>query len=595
MSLDGVFLHCITSELQVLVGAKVDKVYQPSTEELIISLRTRGAGGKKLLLSARANSPRLSLTDASFENPAVPPMLCMLLRKRLGGATLTAVSQQGCDRIAYIDFLATNEMGDKENLRLVIEIMAQYSNVIFLDSDGKIIDALKRVDYTKSSVRLVLPGVAYELPPAQDKVNLFEDNNTKTAALTMALSRINEKLENGKDLYSALMASILGISPIVARELAFRIEQSTSSGQGDVKSVLETFVNEHKDGSPEYYLLKDESGKPFEFSFIRPTQYGDLGENLLVFDTASELLDEYYAKRDSMERMAHKTSDLRKLLSNIKERTSRKIDNQKVELEACADREKLRIYAELINANLYKLKQGPDVFELENYYDDNKLVCVPVSPALTPAQNSQKYFKDYKKTYTAEKKLTEQIEFGAEELLYIDSVIDELSRAESEKDISAIKEELKAGGYIRNKGKEKLHKNGKKVKEKPTQSLPPIAYMTTDGYKVLVGRNNIQNDKLSLKTAAKLDMWLHTKDFPGSHVIIESKDGEVSDDAIVEAAIIAAVNSTAREAAKVPVNYTQAKNLKKPTGAKPGKVIYHVYNTVYVSPDPEFAERQRVK
>lgn len=594
MSLDGLFLHCIRTELEnSIVGAKVDKVYQPSSEELVFSLHTRKQGGKKLLLSARANSPRINLTGASYENPASPPMLCMLLRKRLGGATVTAIRQNGCDRILFLDFLAVNEMGEKENLSLAVEIMAQYSNVVLVSEDGMIIDALKRVDFTKSSKRLVLPGVKYELPPAQEKVNILEE--TADLATERIMSFPN------KTVSSATLSSVMGVSPIVSRELSYiAFGEDVYVRDADLKTfslVLDKFKREYAHGSSRYCLLKDEDGKPFDFSFMPITQYGGMA-TVEYFDNASELLDEYYSKRDSIERMTHKTADLRKLLQSTKERIIRKIDNQRIELKACENRETLRVSAELINANLYQLKKGESFYDIPNYYDDNKIMRVSVDPALSPAQNSQKYFKEYKKTYTAEKKLTEQIEAGVEELNYLDTVLDELLRAENERDVGAVKEELLSSGYIRNRSmqkSQKIKRNGQRVKQKTVSSLPPKEYETTDGFRVLVGRNNLQNDKLSMKSSEKLDMWLHTKDYPGSHVIIVNKNGEVSDRAIEEAAVIAAVNSTARDAHKVPVDYTLVKNLKKPTGARPGKVIFHENWTVYVTPDEAFAESLRVK
>lgn len=594
MSLDGLFLHCIRAELEnSIIGAKVDKVYQPSSEELVFSLRTRKQGGKKLLLSARANSPRINLTGASYENPASPPMLCMLLRKRLGGATVTAIRQNGCDRILFLDFLAVNEMGEKENLSLAVEIMAQYSNVVLVSEDGMIIDALKRVDFTKSSKRLVLPGVKYELPPAQDKVNILEETTDLATERIMSFPN--------KTVSSATLSSVMGVSPIVSRELSYiAFGEDVYVRDADLKTfslVLDKFKREYAHGSSRYCLLKDEDGKPFDFSFMPITQYGGMA-TVEYFDNASELLDEYYSKRDSIERMTHKTADLRKLLQSTKERIIRKIDNQRIELKACENRETLRVSAELINANLYQLKKGESFYDIPNYYDDNKIMRVSVDPALSPAQNSQKYFKEYKKTYTAEKKLTEQIEAGVEELNYLDTVLDELLRAENERDVGAVKEELLSSGYIRNRSmqkSQKIKRNGQRVKQKTVSSLPPKEYETTDGFRVLVGRNNLQNDKLSMKSSEKLDMWLHTKDYPGSHVIIVNKNGEISDRAIEEAAVIAAVNSTARDAHKVPVDYTLVKNLKKPTGARPGKVIFHENWTVYVTPDEAFAESLRVK
>lgn len=593
MSFDGIFLHCMKTELKAtLIGAKVDKVFEPTREDLILSIRTREFGTKKLLCCARANSPRVSLTTASYENPAQPPMLCMLLRKRLCGATLTDIRQEGCDRILYIDFLATNEMGEKETLTLVCEIMAQYSNVILVgyeDGIPVVIDALKRVDYSKSSKRLVLPGVKYELPPQQDKLNIFDDSEENKNALAKRF--LNCSKDSFESISKNLMSSIMGLSPIVSREAPYHLSNSNDLAT----SVLE-FFNEYKEGSSKFYLLKDENDKPFEFSYMPIGQYGS-GAAALEYDSASALLDDYYSIREAKERMSHRTYDTRRVLVNARERISRKLDIQRAELEACDNRETLRISAELINANLYRLERGATYYDLENYYDENKLMRVKADPALSPAQNSQKYFKDYKKTYTAEKKLKEQIESGVEELEYIETVLDALSRVESEKDIAVIREELRDQGYIKNKFDAKGKLSKKNANQKVTAGLPPIEYETTDGFRVLVGRNNLQNDKLSMKQAAKLDMWMHTKNFPGSHVIIENKNGEISDQAIEEAAVIAAFHSTAGEsgAKQIPVDYTLVKNLKKPTGAKPGKVIFHENWTIFVTPDEELIKKLKQK
>lgn len=601
MALDGLFLHCIGQELETaVIGAKVDKVYQPSSEELVLTLRSRDLGALKLLLCARANSPRIHLTKAAFENPATPPMLCMLLRKRLGGATLTGIRQAGFDRILFLDFSATNELGDKETLTVAMEIMAQYSNVILIGPDGKIIDALKRVDLTRSSKRLILPGLAYELPPQQDKLALPEHSVEELVERIRSFS--------AKTLSSAVLSSIQGVSPALAREVAFRalgddkhLSEMTEDDFVDLEYPLLELKKEVASPTHTFCVVRDDNDRPFEFSFWDLKQYGP-GMATDHYETASELLDEYYAKRDSMERIAHKSSDLRRFLNTATERIARKVEVQRAELAKSVDREKLRVYAELINANLYQLEKGVLYYDLENYYDENRILRVPADPALSPAQNSQKYYKDYRKTYTAEKKLTEQIEQGTEELAYLETVKDALSRAETERDIGEIRRELVASGYLKDKTPEKKNRrgsqrrDGKKARSaKQPPALPPIEYETTDGFRVLVGRNNLQNDKLSMKQAGKLDMWLHTKDFPGSHVIIEAQDGEVSDRAIEEAAIIAAVNSTARTGDKVPVDYTLVKNLKKPAGARPGKVIFHTNWTIYVTPDEDFAEKQRKK
>ncbi|MBQ6525973.1 MAG: NFACT family protein [Clostridia bacterium] len=601
MALDGLFLHCIGQELETaVIGAKVDKVYQPSSEELVLTLRSRDLGALKLLLCARANSPRIHLTKAAFENPATPPMLCMLLRKRLGGATLTGIRQAGFDRILFLDFSATNELGDKETLTVAMEIMAQYSNVILIGPDGKIIDALKRVDLTRSSKRLILPGLAYELPPQQDKLALPEHSVEELVERIRSFS--------AKTLSSAVLSSVQGVSPALAREVAFRalgddkhLSEMTEDDFVDLEYPLLELKKEVASPTHTFCVVRDDNDRPFEFSFWDLKQYGP-GMATDHYETASELLDEYYAKRDSMERIAHKSSDLRRFLNTATERIARKVEVQRAELAKSVDREKLRVYAELINANLYQLEKGVLYYDLENYYDENRVLRVPADPALSPAQNSQKYYKDYRKTYTAEKKLTEQIEQGTEELTYLETVKDALSRAETERDIGEIRRELVASGYLKDKTPEKKNRrgsqrrDGKKARSaKQPPALPPIEYETTDGFRVLVGRNNLQNDKLSMKQAGKLDMWLHTKDFPGSHVIIEAQDGEVSDRAIEEAAIIAAVNSTARTGDKVPVDYTLVKNLKKPAGARPGKVIFHTNWTIYVTPDEDFAEAHRKK
>ncbi len=601
MALDGLYLRCLKTELDgLLPGARVDKIYLPTDDELVLSLRSREHGALRLLLSARANSPRVSLTHASFENPATPPMLCMLLRKRLGGATLTGIRQAGFDRILFLDFSATNELGDKETLTIAMEIMAQYSNVILLGPDGKIIDALKRVDLTRSSKRLILPGLAYELPPQQDKLALPDHSVEELVA------RIREF--RSKTLSSAVLSSLQGVSPALAREVAFRslgedkhLSEMTEDDFVDLEYPLLELKKEIASPTHTFCVVRDDSDKPFEFSFWDLKQYGP-SMATDHYETASELLDDYYARRDSMERIAHKSSDLRKFLNNATERIARKVEVQRGELAKSVDREKLRVYAELINANLYQLEKGVLYYDLENYYDENRILRVPADPALSPAQNSQKYYKDYRKTYTAEKKLTEQIEQGTEELAYLETVKDALSRAETERDIGEIRRELVASGYLKDKTPEKKNRrgsqrrDGKKARSaKQPPALPPLEYETTDGFRVLVGRNNLQNDKLSMKQAGKLDMWLHTKDFPGSHVIIEAQDGQVSDRAIEEAAVIAAVNSTARTGDKVPVDYTLVKNLKKPTGARPGKVIFHTNWTIYVTPDEDFAEQQRKK
>ena len=575
MALDGITLHFVKTELeQTVLGARVEKVHQPSKAEIVLLLRTRG-GAFRLFLSAESASARVHLTQFPTENPQNPPMLCMLFRKHLTGATLVGIRQAGLDRILFLDFDAANEIGDKVKLTLCIEITGQHSNIILIDGNGKIIDAVKRVDETKSSVREVLPNCTYVLPPRQDKINLL------SASVEQAAARV--KLQKNQQLAKAFMQSVEGISPIVSRELAHLAagdctcavevvpKQQIAAALENVKRCLQT-------DAPQYCTVYNEEDKPFDFSFLDITQYGAFYKKTYA-DSFCALLDAFYFERDRVLRAKRKAGDLYKALHTLQERTARKISNQQAELSACADKEQLRVFAELINANQYALTKGSPVYEVPNYYANNETVRIPVNPALSPTQNAQKFYKAYKKAHTAEKMLAGLIEKGEQEILYFDSVLDTLSRAETESELTLIRQELIDGGYLKRKkgGKLRLPKE-----------LPPYQFKTSEGFTVLVGRNNTQNDKLTLKTAKNYDMWLHTQNFAGSHTVILSENREITDKAIVEAAEIAAFFSSAKEAQKVPVDYTWIKNIKKPVGAKPGKVIYHVYNTVFVTPrNPE--------
>ncbi len=575
MALDGITLHFVKNELEnTVLGARVEKVHQPSKAEIVLLLRTRN-GAFRLFLSAESASARVHLTQYPTENPQNPPMLCMLFRKHLTGAVLSNIRQAGLDRILFLDFDATNEIGDKVRLSLCVEITGQHSNIILIDGNGKILDAVKRVDETKSSVREVLPNCTYVLPPRQDKINLLTQSAQKAAARV--------KLQKNQQLSKAFMQSIEGISPIVSRELASRAAGDCTSfvdfaEESKITAAILWLQSVLQNNAPQYCIVYNEDGKPFDFSFLDIMQYGTYYKKTYA-DSFCALLDAFYFERDRALRAKRKAGDLYKALNTLKERTARKISNQQAELNACADKEQLRIFAELINANQYAVQKGAAFYEVPNYYEDNQPVRIRANPALSPAQNAQKYYKAYKKAHTAEKMLAQLIEKGEQELLYFDSVLDILSRADTESELSLIRQELIDGGYLKRKkgGKLRLPKE-----------LPPYRFQTSEGFPVLVGRNNVQNDKLTLKTAKNYDMWLHTQNFAGSHTIILSENREITDKAVVEAAEIAAFFSSAKDAQKVPVDYTLIKNIKKPVGAKPGKVIYHIYNTVFVTPkNPE--------
>lgn len=582
MALDGIFLTKIKNELNdKAVGLRVDRVNQPTNDEIILNLRGRN-GSFRLLFCVRADSPRLHFTSHSIDNPPVPPMFCMLLRKYLTGAIIKGFRQLESDRVIFVDFDATNEIGDRIPVSLCIEVMNKYSNLIFI-KDGKIIDALKRVDITTSSVRQILPGMEYKFPPSQDKLCLM---NEAEAAIIERICAYGEKSLSG-----AIMASVQGVSPVVAREIAHRAafeDIAVAELGSDSLKALENELADIKNNLEKYdsvFMLTEQNGKPKDMSHIEVRQYA--GALLCKkYDSPSELLDDFYFERDRINRINHRGRELIRLLNKLIERTSRKISLQKQELKRCEDKDTLKLYGELIVANLYRLSKGTSFYEVENYYDNCNLIKIPCNPALSPQENQKKYYKEYRKAQTAEKLLVSLIEQGEQELVYLESVLEELSRADTDTEISLIRLELSGAGYI---------KNTKAKKQKPPKELPPYEFMTSDGFRVLVGRNNIQNDRLSLKTARKTDMWLHTQKIPGSHVIICGDGKEISDLAIEEAAVIAATYSKAKDSSLVPVDYTPIKQLKKPVGAKAGMVIYHEYYTIIVNPDKAKAEALRLK
>lgn len=574
MALDGIYLSFLVSRVnELLTGAKVDKIHQPSKNELVFIMRTR-SGMHKLYFSADANSPRFAVVDRVPENPQTPPMLCMLFRKRLVGATLLGVEQYGLDRTAFFRFDAANEIGDRVKLTLAVEIMAQHSNVILLDENNRVVDALRRVDAEKSSYRLVLPGAQYKLPPAQDKLDIR--NNEPQTVCGDILSRVNSRLS------SAVLKTVQGASPLLAREIAYRAcgdDKAVSELTAEEKMKLLCEISSLKtlllNGGTKPVMVLDESEKPMEFSFMPITQYG-VAYRVIEKNDVFSLLEGFYSERDRLQRTRSKGAELFKLLDNAIERTARKLNNQQEDLQRCANRDELRIKAELITAAQYRLQKGESVYRVENYYDGNSIVEISVNPALSPSQNAQRLYKDYRKACKAENMLVSLIEEGSSDLEYLKSVKDLLERSTLEREFSEIKDELISQGFIKPK------KNGKKQMKK--QALPPLEFKTSQGFKVLVGRNNIQNDKLTFKTGRKGDVWLHAQKCPGSHTLLLSDGGEIPDDAIVEAAEIAAYYSSAKASTLVTVDYTDVKNIKKPNGAKPGFVVYYTYYSVNVKP-----------
>ena len=583
MSLDGTFLYCIRREMLSagLIGGRIDKIYQPSREEIIISLRAAGKHNK-ILISANSMSARVSLTDRAAENPSAPPMFCMLLRKHLSGGKLIDISQDGLERIINFDFECMNEIGDMVINRLTAEIMGRHSNIILMtkkDEVYRVIDSIKRITDDISSVRRILPNIVYETPPRDlSRINFLTCEND---ALVTAV-----KSGAGKRLAKHLTACLEGVSPVFSRECAYYACRDTDALIDDMTADnydrLLFFIKKargYAENGGGYTILRDLQGAYKDFCFMPIEQYG-AALTTSPAESANALLDKFYGSKAENERMKQRSRDLLKMLVNTYDRISRKLEIQRQELAACSEREVFRVRGDIISANIYKMQKGMSELVAENYYS-GETETVPLDIKLTPSQNAQKYYAEYKKLEKAEKMLTKLIAGGENELIYIDSVFDAASRATSNAEISEIREELSQNGYL----------NGAQNKKNTVKPKPPMHFVTDDGYDVYIGRNNLQNDRLTLKTAYPDDMWLHTKNIAGSHVIIKAKNGEISDNAILQAASLAAYCSKAQNSTKVPVDYTRVRFVKKPNGAKPGMVIFSNNYTVLVDPDEDLFGR----
>ncbi len=582
MALDGIFLNIIKQQLDsTIVDARVDKIHQPGNGEVVIVMRSRTAS-YKLFISAKPDSARIHLTDESFDNPKTPPMLCMLLRKHLGGARLTEIRQPGLDRTLYLEFIGTNEIGDLTPVTLALEIMGRHSNLILLDSQGKVIDALRRVGEDMSSYRIVLPGSNYIPPPPQDKLVLTECD----------IDVIVEEISDGssKMLSKVIQNKLQGFSPLIAREAADYVfhgddratDELDDSGRDRLRFYLSGIRDVIKgEKLPCFSALCDESGKPVEFSYTPIRQYG-AQYRTVQFDNITELLDEYYATRDRMDRLRQRSGDLFRSLMNIITRTERRVASQKLELAQSIDREHLRVCGDLISSNPGRVEKGMQSVLLENYYaDPMSEIEIKLDPALDSVGNAQKYYRRYKKATHAENILTEQIEKGEQEYIYLESVFDSLSRAVNMDELDEIRQELYEGGYLGRVAKRK------KEKFKKTR---PMEFITGEGLTVVVGKNNRQNDELTHKIAKNGDFWFHAKNIPGSHVILSCDISEPSNKCMEQAAMLAAYHSKAGNSALVPIDYTRVKHVKKIPGAAPGMVTYTNYQTIYITPDKKVVD-----
>ena len=591
MPLDAICLGAVTNELNtVLTGCRIEKVYQPDRDEIVI--QTRGQGGaRRLLVSIAAGTPRVHFIETARENPAVPPMFCMLLRKHVQGAKIAAVTQPAVERMLSIELDTTDEMGVACKKHLICELMGKHSNVVLCGEDNRIIDAMRRVDGDLSGKRQVLPGLFYRMPPAQDKHDPF-------AVSGVGLAAAAAQADGEQTLDRFLLNTLLGFSPLLCRELAFRATGDTAKPLGTLSDeernrlakVYDDFLAyiEEKRWKP-FLLTKSEDSTVFDFTFLPVTQYEGL-MNVTQYESFSSLLAAFFEKKGRVERMTRRSSDLHKAVVNARDRLARKLSAQKKELAGAHDREKYKRTGELITANLYQLEKGMNKAKVIDYYNkDCPEVEISLDVRLTPQQNAQKYFKLYTKSKTAEEVLTEQISQGSVELDYLESVLVQLSEAETERDLAQLREELTLSGVLSAK-----QTRNKKGRQKPVQAKP-FHYRTTDGFDIFAGKNNLQNDLLTLKTAFKSDIWFHTQKIHGSHVILVTDGREPTEQAMTEAAMIAAYHSKARSSSMVPVDYTQVRQVKKPAGAKPGMVIYHVYQTAYVTPDETVIEKLRIE
>ncbi len=576
MPLDAVCLTGIVRELQEsIVGLRIEKIQQPSRDQVVLTLR----GNRKLLLCASANQPRIHLTGIPRENPIQAPMFCMLLRKHLGNGRIAAVEQPTLERVVRLTIDMVDEMGEAGQRQLILECMGRHSNLILLDGDGRIIDCLRRVDMEMSEKRQVLPGLFYHLPPTQEKRDPLSVDEDEFGHLIDSASEEREASD-------FLLDTFFGMSPLVCRELvhqacgddAILSSENVRAGLKDIFLRWQSSVKENR-FMP---FMISRNGKPQDFSYLPISQYGaeTEGESWPSF---SPMLDAFYETREQIERRQQKGQELQRCASNARDRIRRKLALQEKEYAETQNRDKYRISGELITANLYRMERGMNTLTAQNYYDERcPDIDIPLDPLLSPQKNAERYFKLYNKAKTAEIHLAEQMEIAVRERDWLESVLDELSRAETEQDFNDIRRELRDAGYL------KSHSGGKKELKRGTSR--PRVFRSSGGFQILVGRSNSQNDQLT-KEAFKSDYWFHTQRIHGSHVILRAEGQTPDQQSMTEAAMLAAWFSQGREGGQVAVDYTQIRNVKKPNGARPGMVVYDPYQTAYVTPSEELVKK----
>lgn len=572
MAFDTICVKKTVEELNsAILGGRIDKIHQPEKDELTIFVRSL-SGNKKLVISASANNARIHFTNSAKENPQTPPMFCMLLRKHIGGGKIVRITQVDFERIIEIDIESYNDLGDLTTKHLICEIMGRNSNIILCHDDYTIIDSAKRVDFTQSSVRQILPGAKYVSPPAQNKTAIL---SKKIADVKLDFSKEGARPEK------AIMEAVSGISPVTASEIVFKGLGTTAKVCGelsddDMTNIKKELLRFAENIEYKPCIIFDANEKPIDFSATEILQYGSFCR-VKYFDTISDVVESFYLERDKKERMRQKSADLVRLLSNNLERCTKKLVIQEKTLRDAENKEKYKIYGDLLTANLYRIADGANSALVSNYYEEScPEVEIELSPMLSAAKNAQRYYKLYQKLKNAEIEVEKQRNICLADIEYLESTLAAVENSVLESDLNAIRAELSEQGYIKHR------KNDRK--EQKTQSAP-MHFVSSDGFDIYVGKNNTQNDYLTLRFANNADIWFHTKKIHGSHTIIKlGVEKDVPKTTMMEAAQLAAYYSKARESSQVPVDYTRIKNVKKPNGAKPGMVIYDNYNTVYVTP-----------
>ena len=583
MALDGFTLSNIIYELKSnIIGGRVDKVYQPEKDEIILQIRNKG-NAYKLLLTANASSPRLHFTTIQKENPINAPLFCMVLRKHLSSGKIIDITQPKFERIVNIQVESINELGDYSVKTLIFEIMGKHSNIILIDDKNNILESIKHISFDKSSVREVLPSRSYSLPPSQNKKNPLETNFKEF----MDIIKNSMPTKAQQIIYK----SYNGISPILASEIcinanvdpSINTEELLDNQIEDLYKSLDKIIKLNLQEKFNPQIIYNENDTVLDFTVFDFTMFNNLEKK--YFSSISELLEFFYKSKDLTYRLNQKSQDLKKLISQNIERCAKKKEIQQKTLKDIENRDNLKLYGELITSNIYAIKKGMTKVKLNNFYSENfEEVEIRLDPNLTPAENAQKYFKKYNKEKRTFIALQEQIKQNNEELLYLESVLNSVQTCSDEYDIKEIRAELAEQGFL------KRQKNNKNNKQKSNKKAKPLHFISSDGFHIYVGKNNTQNDELTLRFAKSLDMWFHTKDIAGSHVIVVSYGKDIPNSTLNEAANLAAYYSKATNSSLVPVDYTLKKFIKKPNGAKPGMVIYETNKTAYITPDEKLIE-----